>query len=185
MKFVSKLYFNVFKGNGNLRLMFVVSSIFALVCFFIVTVKALDSVIFVNINNVSVQETLDSYDSYSQNFRRGTKLYKFVKVRIAENPTYSVKNFTNSVVVKKHCIAGMNQEAFDFAQKHFSDVGQDKEHSDPVEFCKIMQTEFLPAYTFKYLWNYLWVIFWFYLPFLLVLPIKFIVDGYAQDKKKK
>lgn len=31
----------------------------------------------------------------------------------------------------------------------------------------------------------LWVVFWFYLPFLIVAPIKFICDGYAQDKRNK
>ena len=35
------------------------------------------------------------------------------------------------------------------------------------------------------LWNFLWVIFWFYTPFLVVFPIKYIVDGYKQDKGGK
>ena len=35
-------------------------------------------------------------------------------------------------------------------------------------------------------WNEIWWVgFWFYLPFLIVLPIKFIVDGYSEDKKDK
>lgn len=35
------------------------------------------------------------------------------------------------------------------------------------------------------LWNFLWVIFWFYAPFLVVFPIKYIIDGYKQDKGGK
>ena len=30
--------------------------------------------------------------------------------------------------------------------------------------------------------NFLWVIFWFYVPFLVVFPIKFIAEGYKQKK---
>ena len=33
--------------------------------------------------------------------------------------------------------------------------------------------------------NFLWVIFWFYLPFLIIVPIKFISDGYSEDKRSK
>lgn len=35
-------------------------------------------------------------------------------------------------------------------------------------------------------WNEIWWVgFWFYLPFFIIWPISFIVDGYKQDKKKK
>lgn len=40
----------------------------------------------------------------------------------------------------------------------------------------------LDTYYFQ-IWNLLWVVFWFYLPFIIVLPIKFIIDGYNKDKK--
>lgn len=33
--------------------------------------------------------------------------------------------------------------------------------------------------------NYLWILFWFYFPFLVVLPFKFVRDGYIQDKGVK
>lgn len=93
MKFISKLYFNTFKKNGNLRLMFVISCLLASVSLLIITPEVINRIYF--------------YRVYTS------------------------------------------------------------------------------IYSLSYLWNYLWVIFWFYFPFLIILPIKFVIEGYQQDKKGK
>ena len=80
---------------------------------------------------------------------------------------------------------GRLDEAFGFASKHFANVGKGKTYATPEVLCKEELAPFRIAYTFSYLWNYLWVLFWFYFPFLIVLPIKFVVDGYKQDQRKK
>ena len=182
MSFMSKIYFGAFKRIGNLRLMFVISCLFAGISLIVVTFIASFSVKYININHITMEETLDSYRSYSQDFSYGSKLYDFVQIRLKENKEYSKSALTNKIIVKKYCMFGRLDEAFGFASKHFANVGKGKTYATPEVLCKEELAPFRIAYTFSYLWNYLWVLFWFYFPFLIVLPIKFVTDGYRKDK---
>lgn len=172
MKFVSKLYFNTFKRIGNLRLMFVVSCFFAVISVLVVTTYSVYKVKIIDINNISLQETLEAYTPHSELFLYNKKLHNYIE--IMENTDTEKRIATNLIVMRKYCEAGQQKEAYEFAEEHlkgiFSEIHCPTNKPLPVE------------YSIGYLWNYLWVIFWFYLPFILILPIKFIIDGYKQDK---
>ena len=185
MKFISKLYFNTFKRIGNLRFMFVTSCLFGLISLWLVTSNALYNVKFINIKDVTIEQTLDSYTAYSKHFVWGTKLKDYVDIYLKKDAEYSEEGLTHEIITAKYCQYNMTKEAFAFAEKHFNNVGKNKSITSEKELCRDAENKFGTMYAFSYLWNYLWVVFWFYLPFLIVLPIKFIVDGYSEDKKDK
>lgn len=177
MKFISSVYFNLFKNIGNIRLLFVISCFCSVICALVVTTHALDRVKFIDINNISLQETLNAYSPYHELFV-DNKLRNYVE--IMEDTQAHKQTATKLIVMRKYCLAGMQDEAYEFAQKTLKEVfnGENAIHCPNN---KPLQT----AYSIEYLWNYLWILFWFYLPFILILPIKFIVDGYKQDNKNK
>lgn len=181
MKFISKLYFNIFKRIGNLRLLFIVSCLFAFISFITVFNTATHSVAWINLNSISVETMMNDYNPNTRSFNYGTPLYKFVRIFSNNHNDLSETGITSSVIAKKYCVSGLFDDAFNFAKEHFNDVGEDKKFSSPELLCQGKNQHIL--YSVKYLWNFLWVIFWFYLPFLIVLPIKFVVDGYRQDKE--
>lgn len=185
MKFISKLYFNAFKRIGNLRLMFVVSCLFGFISLWLVTSNALYNVKFINIKDITIEQTLDSYREYGERFGWNTKLKDYVDIYLKKDAEYSEEGLTHEIITAKYCQYNMAKEAFAFAERHFNNVGKNKNITSENELCRTTENRFSTIYTFSYLWNYLWIVFWFYLPFLIVLPIKFIVEGYNQDKRNK
>lgn len=180
MSFLSKIYFKTFKKQGNLRLMFVASCVFALCCFFFVRFESQHRVYRIDINSVSLEQVLDVY--LVDRFKPGTDLSRYV-IKYIEQNGGDVSVVTNSVVVKKYCLSGRRAEAYKFAKKKFSNVGVKKDFSTGEALCaSAVETPFSIISSYGYLWNFLWVIFWFYFPFILVLPVKFVCDGYHQDR---
>ena len=170
MKFISKLYFNIFKRIGNLRLMFVVSCFFALSCCW--WTYSVNYKPYVHLYNDStdiniVEKNLENLSKY-----KSGDLSRYTAVEIAK---------VESFYFYRLCKSGTEFEIDTSGTDLFKTVGNDVE-----KFCNTMPEEMsFYVYSFSTLWNYLWVIFWFYFPFLIVLPIKFIVDGYSEDKKDK
>ena len=193
MNFISKLYFGVFKRIGNLRLMFVVSCLYCAVSLLWISIHAYHHVKYVNIDKISLEETLNTYIEPAGMFRYGTKLSVFVDVSIIdlqmEKTIGATKMLSNILVAQKYCTENLAKESFAFWKRHYPDMEVFKDISSPQDFCILIGNKFNGLnhiiHTFGYLWNYLWVVFWFYFPFLIVLPIKFVVDGYKQDKRKK
>ena len=174
MKIKSKLYFNVFKNLGNLRLMFVISCISAVLCFLVINSQN---------SNIYFHTYNDKTDISS--------LYSDINGHSYFSPVrkYSAKDLQKlkSFYIYRLCQTNQKQ-AFNVAEQWFSNVGKGKEFKTEKEICEIVPKKTgysIHIYSFSYLWNYLWIIFWFYFPFLLVLPIRFIMDGYKQDKKSK
>ena len=172
MKFMSKLYFNVFKRIGNIRLMFVISCICALLCFFVINSE--NSNIYFHTYN----DKTDISSLYSD--INGYSYFSPIRKYSAED-LHKLKKF----YIYRLCQTNQSQ-AFNVAEQWFPNVGKGKEYANADTVCNksLKKTGYsIHIYSFSYLWNYLWIIFWFYFPFLLVLPIRFIVDGYKQDKK--
>jgi hypothetical protein len=176
MKFISKLYFNTFKRIGNLRFMFVTSCFFVAVSLFCVSFNAYHYVKYINIDKISLEETLNAYIEPAGMFRYGTKLHDFVKLSAnkVEVETEYVDEITqmlsNIVIARKYCAENLIQDAYVFGKKHFSEIFDFEKLTTAQDFCNMMTKDFPKSfstiYTFSYLWNYFWVIFWFYLPFL-------------------
>jgi len=186
MKFISKLYFNVFKNMGNLRFMFVISCLFALMSAFIIIPASQYYIKIINLNNFSLQETLNAYSSTTGLFNIYSDLYKYVEIKAKNGDNEDKQILTDRIVIQKYCLSGHLSEAYNFAQQQFINVGKDKEVSSPELLCKkSLKTKFSTAYSLEYLLNYLWIIFWFYFPFLMFVPIRFIINGYTQDRNNK
>ena len=181
MKFISKLYFNIFKKQGNIRLLFVVSSLFA-VCS-LVFIIASQNIYYKKFDKDSdlkyIISNVDNVHSYSSDFRYYksedvSKIQRFCIYRLCEkNPEialYTALKWTGNLDIIDEKPWEKYSEVKDRAEKLCNKA------TDEVE-------EVLTVYSFSDLWNLLWVIFWFYLPFIVILPIKFVFDGYAKDKK--
>ena len=181
MDYISKLYFNTIERIGNLRLLFVFSCLFALISLIDVGTKAIDYVQIINLKSVSLEEVLSAYNPNLQEFKYGTQYHDFVEAYKRNHPRDSILAIADSVVARKYCVDGLYKDAFYFGQTHFSNIGPGKKYYEPKQMCLRKSGRYI--YTVKYLWNFLWVIFWFYFPFLLVCPVKFIIDGYKQDKE--
>lgn len=165
MNFISKLYFGAFKRIGNLRLMFVISCLFALISLFAVSLKSIDRVYYYRVHAM-----LMPWEYYT----------------LLSEVDSSVKFSDNDLETVFQLLARLECNNKDIAKAEYRYLG----HDNGVEGCKRLEEQYkdvsrLTIYSFSYAWNYLWVIFWFYFPFLIVLPIKFVVDGYKQDKRKK
>lgn len=177
MKFISKLYFNAFKRIGNLRLMFVVSCLCSLICFWVVSDRAFnEEKVFVHIynDNTNTQELYKELINL-RDYNMGS-ISKYT-----DEEKYKLKNFYIYRLCKIDSV-----KAFETAENWFNNVGQNKEFDNSIKLCELPPEKMsVWAWSLSYAWNYLWIVFWFYLPFLIVLPIKFIVDGYSEDKRSK
>lgn len=172
MNFMSKLYFGVFKRIGNVRLMFVISCIFAVLCFLVINSQ--NSNIYFHTYN----DKTDISSLYSD--INGYSYFSPIRKYSAED-LYKLEKF----YIYRLCQTNQAQ-AFNVAAQWFPNVGKGKEYATAEVLCNKnpQKTGYsMHIYSFSYLWYYLWIIFWFYFPFLLVLPIRFIIDGYKQDKK--
>ncbi len=163
MNFISKLYFNMFKQIGNLRFMFVISCLFGIISLTMVSFEALDRVYFYRVHT-----PLKPWEYYT------------LQSAIESSTRFSDEDLESifQLLALRDCRRGDIARA---EQRYLSHDGE--------QGCKKLadkyQNEKISIYSFAYIWNYLWAIFWFYFPFLIVLPIKFVVDGYQQDKRKK
>lgn len=169
MKFISRLYFNLFKKIGNIRLLFVISCLFGGISLIIFITNITDN--YVYFYKITTEDTF-----IEENYSKNPRLKPWDEARIEYYKAISP-------IIQK-CKTGDAEQAYLEAEFFkFNNVGKDKELSTPELLCKRAQPRSEYIYSFSYLWNFWWVIFWFYLPFLIVLPIKFIIDGYKQDEK--
>lgn len=161
MKIISKLYFNVFKNVGNLRLVFVIGCLFACISSLIILPEAISRTYFYRVHT-----SLKPWEYYSLKNAEQTNYY----LSDEDKETIQV------LMIKTDCEEGKLKL-----------VQIDDKTKDGCQLIgeKYKNISKISIYSFSYLWNLLWVIFWFYFPFLVVLPIKFVVDGYKQEKKNK
>lgn len=162
----SKIYFNIFKQIGNLRLMFVISCIFGIISLFAVTQEATRRVYYYSFHTSLSPQEYNQLNSLARNTR----------LLMSEEDLGTAFQLLS----KFECTKG------DIAKAEQTYLGKSNGESGCKELDNIYKnTSIVSLYSFSYLWNYLWLIFWFYLPFIIVMPIKFIVDGYNKDKKDK
>ena len=157
MKFISKLYFNIFKNTGNLRLLFVIGCVFAFISLLIITPEAKNKMYF-----YKVHTSLRPWEYYK--LQEVKNNYYISDADLKKIETLILRSDCENSKVKLVSVDDNTQGDCKIIGKEYNNLSK------------------VYIYSLSYLWNYLWVIFWFYLPFILVLPIKFIIDGYKQDR---
>lgn len=170
MKFISKLYFNVFKKIGNIRLLFIISCVFIIVPLFSFTTGIFREVYYYHITS----DITPSEEANIEKKRLNTTETEFNDTKKLDELSDLKKFYIMRTL--KACKDG------DIARAKFLYL------SDGEKGCRRLNNQYpngaeVTIYSFSYLWNFLWVIFWFYFPFILVMPIKFIIDGYSKDKQ--
>lgn len=178
MNFISKLYFNVFKRIGNIRLLFVFSCIFAFLSLNIILDTHIEhnNVYYITVTKDTDLNWLgDNLVEYRISSYKGDfGLYK-------KEDIYKLEMFYLNRLCEKD-----KNIAFAIAEQWYANVGKGAEFSTPTKVCeriKSKTSEKITVSSLSGLWYLLWVVFWFYFPFLIVLPFKFVIDGYNQDKK--
>ena len=161
-KILSKLYFNTIHNIGNLRLMFVISVICAFVCLVNIYDDILRESYYFKIssNNITT-ELINNVDSYHL---KDDDLETFYQLRTLDA-----------------CHKGDIKLAQQLYLGHY--VNGAEECAKLVNMLPNGAEKIICS--FEALWKLLWAVFWFYLPFLIVLPFKFVRDGYMLDKRKK
>ncbi len=181
MKFISKLYFNVFKRVGNLRLMFVVSCIFAGISLFVVSTNTLDKVYFYRIDSNTLNPNWEiPYKITAEERENIQHLQKLLS-------TFDLCKYKGTKAAYEHMNYSYTPKLYIYTEPVYPNVPWNSETTleDAEKLCSNVNNGWsirFSVYSFSYLWNLLWVLFWFYFPFILVLPVKFIFDGYKQDK---
>lgn len=181
MKIISKLYFNLFKNLGNLRLLFVSCCICGGISLFIVTTAAFDKVYYyhIDLNTVSPEWSPPTKVPWGDDYDKIIEVQSILPVisicrekGTKEALAYANYSYISNANTKVYPNAFHGEVSFETIDSFCQSVKEGR----LIQFS---------IYSFSYLWNFLWVVFWFYLPFLIVAPIKFICDGYAQDKRNK
>lgn len=161
MKFISKLYFNTFKKIGNLRLIFVISCLLASMSLLIITPEAISRTYFYRVHtSLKPWEYFTLKDVEKNNFYLSKEDSETIKILM-------IKSDCKEGKIKLQQIDDKTKDGCEIFEEKYKNISR------------------ISIYSLSYLWNYLWVIFWFYFPFLIILPIKFVIDGYQQDKKGK
>lgn len=177
MRFISKLYFNIFKRNGNLRLLLVIGALFAGISLFWIIKQSVDSVYYYTINSDTLNpKWVPPYKMKSEDRDKITDLQKLLPLI--------------EICIKKDSKAALEFINYSYTSVYNTKVypngfGKTEKFEDIDRFCKIVKVNGnikFNVWSFSYLWNLLWVVFWFYLPFMVAAPIKFVVDGYQKDK---
>ena len=187
MNFISKLYFGAFKRIGNLRLMFVISCVFAIW-----------AIIF------GISTFYEYRDVYHDVYDRSTNIEYFdqhLELRYFWHPerksmfsAYDAENMEKikSFYITRMCESDQHVHLLSVVNSWWWDNGI---HNDTQELCK-KHSGNMRVEVYSYIglvYRLLVIVLWFYLPFIIFLllksvvylPIKFVADGYKQDKRKK
>jgi len=183
---LSKVYFGVFKNQGNIRLLFIVGIIPAIITLIALTFsleiynKSYDNFYDFHKSNPSYSEKENVHKKYFSNMDR-SGFWKFF--------SYSNEKMNFLTELIKVCDSGQIEKTKNIKYwDGYRHKTEDITNSYTAEDCKriIIRYKHSPIHINSYieLLHFLWVIFAFYVPFLIVLPIKWITDGFRQSAKK-
>jgi hypothetical protein len=169
------LYFNCIKRAGNVRLLFILGIIPA-----IITLIALIA------NTKIYDKYLDNFISFYES-RPTYWAYLDIESKYRIPADWNMKKYNVLVELIKNCENGklgkINKVKVWDGHGHVEeDISNYKSADCDWIITKYKETP-ININNYVNLLYFLWVIFAFYCPFIIVLPFKWIIDGYKKDKK--